>query len=226
MKIPRLVNDASCFLTELQTLLTGDPIQEITMEELEAISSSFHALLLDFEHQAMLHCGDKDVAIDASYLLCTFADEKLVKHLGLRWKQCSLLVRQHNDAHGGELAWTRLDELLQLPQAAINRAQSELMGLYELVIKQGFQGMYELYPDGDARIKKICEQLHFHLYGSEATDAYISELIDLAHEKRDRLDSNMLIILAVCLVVILACILMFIHFYISIRWNQISSGTL
>lgn len=223
MKVPQLIDDAAAFLMELQDVLSREIDREIVTEELQTISDKLQITLLEFERQASMHYGDSLMVADASYLLCTFADERLANYFGLHWKKFSLLVKQHNDAHGGELSWKTLEKLLTLSPFAIKPAQTDLLSLYELVIKQGFQGRYQLMIDGDVQLKQIRDRVYSYLHGSELAGNYVRELVDLAHERHESQNRNRGIIIALGMALILACTLISIHFYLNMRWAEISS---
>lgn len=223
MKIPALVDDASSFLVAVQNTLNQNIVEEINADQLQ---NNFEKLIKEiqlFEQQALLHYGDSELVNNGSYLLCTFADEKLIEHVGFAWKPYSLLLKQHNDSHGGEVAWEILQSQLNTPSKLRDPSTADLLSLHELVIRQGFQGRYQLLPNGDQELEKMRTRLHEFLHGSESLDYYIRELVDIAYAKQNIHLKKIVLSIAISSLLILICLLVYVDVYLDHQWNQLIS---
>lgn len=223
MKIPTLVDDASNFLIAVQNALNQNIVEEVNTDQLQNHFEKLNKEIHLFEQQALLHYGDSELVHHGSYLLCTFADEKLIEHIGFAWKPYSLLLKQHNDSHGGEVAWETLQTLLNTPSKLRNPGNADLLSLYELVIRQGFQGRYQLLLNGDEELEKIRTRLHEFLHGSESFDYYIRELVDIAYAKQNNILKKIIIAIAISALLILIFLLIYVDVYLDHRWNQLIS---
>jgi type IV/VI secretion system ImpK/VasF family protein len=130
--------------------------------------------LLDVEHQrfevnALRLWGNTHVVGEASYFLCSFADELMTELFGLDWMRYSLLAKHHNDSHGGERCWQKLNMLLRSASKNWGTPKHQLLELCELVIASGLRGKYRIEAHGEQTVQKyriyirrLLEQRHPH----------------------------------------------------------------
>ncbi|WP_126284135.1 type IVB secretion system protein IcmH/DotU [Burkholderia stagnalis] len=97
---------------------------------------------------------------DASYLLCTYLDENVsdaaraVSQAPYEGER-SLLVEFHDDAWGGEDAFSDLGRWMKADDPPV-----ALLAFYELILSLGWQGRYRVLDRGDVLLQDLRSQLH------------------------------------------------------------------
>jgi len=118
---------------------------------------------------------------DASYLLCTYLDENasdaaragsLVLYDGER----SLLVEFHDDAWGGEDAFSDLARWMKTE----DDSSVALLSFYELILSLGWQGRYRVLDRGDVLLRDLRSQLHVLIWRHVPPEPLGTKLITLA----------------------------------------------
>ncbi|RQT71882.1 hypothetical protein DF022_37470 [Burkholderia cepacia] len=97
---------------------------------------------------------------DASYLLCTYLDECVNDAARAASRspydgERSLLVEFHDDAWGGEDAFSDLVRWMKSDNPPV-----ALLAFYELILSLGWQGRYQVLERGDVLLKDLRSQLH------------------------------------------------------------------
>ncbi|KVN35078.1 hypothetical protein WJ63_37020 [Burkholderia pyrrocinia] len=97
---------------------------------------------------------------DASYLLCTYLDENVsdaarAASQTLYDGERSLLVEFHDDAWGGEDAFSDLGRWMKVDDPPL-----ALLAFYELILSLGWQGRYRVLERGDVLLQDLRSQLH------------------------------------------------------------------
>ncbi len=113
-----------------------------------------------FRERLMAEKTDWNLVNDASYLLCTFIDERandVAREQGaVAWGgERSLLVEYHGDAWGGEDAFADLQKWMS--QDPLPR---DLLVFYELVLSLGWQGRYRVIDNGEVQLQDLRSRLH------------------------------------------------------------------
>lgn len=113
-----------------------------------------------FRERLMADKIDWNLLTDASYLLCTFIDERANdvarEQGGVAWGgERSLLVEYHGDAWGGEDAFADLQKWMT--QEPLPR---DLLVLYELLLSLGWQGRYRVIDNGEVQLQDLRSRLH------------------------------------------------------------------
>jgi len=123
---------------------------------------------------------------DASYLLCTYLDERvneaaraasLVPYDGER----SLLVEFHDDAWGGEDAFSDLARWMKTEPPPV-----ALLSFYELVLSLGWQGRYRVLERGGVLLQDLRSQLHAVIWRQRAPEPLGTGLVTPARRPRGR----------------------------------------
>lgn len=101
-----------------------------------------------------------DQVRDASYLLCTYLDENVSEaarhHTQVLYDgERSLLVEFHDDAWGGEDAFSDLARWMKAEPPPL-----ALLAFYELILSLGWQGRYRVLDRGDVLLQDLRSQLH------------------------------------------------------------------
>jgi type VI secretion system protein ImpK len=121
---------------------------------------------------------------DASYLLCTYLDENVsdiaraasqVLYDGER----SLLVEFHDDAWGGEDAFSDLGRWMKADDPPIR-----LLAFYELILSLGWQGRYRVLDRGDVLLQDLRSQLHALIWHHVPPEPLGTGLITPARARR------------------------------------------
>ncbi len=121
---------------------------------------------------------------DASYLLCTYLDECVndaaraasqVPYDGER----SLLVEFHDDAWGGEDAFSDLGRWMKADEPPV-----ALLAFYELILSLGWQGRYQVLERGDVLLQDLRSQLHALIWHHVPPEPLGTGLITPARPRR------------------------------------------
>jgi type VI secretion system protein ImpK len=122
---------------------------------------------------------------DASYLLCTYLDEKVndaaraasqTPYDGER----SLLVEFHDDAWGGEDAFSDLARWMKADAPPIT-----LLAFYELILSLGWQGRYRVLDRGHVLLQDLRSQLHAQIWHRVSPEPLGTPLIaPIARQRR------------------------------------------
>lgn len=121
---------------------------------------------------------------DASYLLCTYLDENVseaarnstqVLYDGER----SLLVEFHDDAWGGEDAFSDLGRWMKADAPPL-----ALLAFYELILSLGWQGRYRVLERGDVLLQDLRSQLHALIWHNVPAEPLGTALIAPAAYRR------------------------------------------
>lgn len=179
--------------------------------------------LRNFEHLALRHCGEQDIVEEASYLLCTFADELLVEHLGLAWSRHSLLVHRHAEAHGGEKCWTSLELILHAPAGDLYSAQHELLRLYEQVIALGLRGRYRLLSNGEQMVHQWRLRLHDRLHADDLREFQSRQLIELATRNLKTRQNHWFALIALLASISIFASVWLVDISLKRHWSELSS---
>ena len=123
---------------------------------------------------------------DASYLLCTYLDERvndaaraasLTPYDGER----SLLVEFHDDAWGGEDAFSDLARWMKTAPPPV-----ALLSFYELILSLGWQGRYRVLDRGGVLLQDLRSQLHAAIWHHVAPEPLGTPLVAPARRRRSR----------------------------------------
>lgn len=103
---------------------------------------------------------DWNMLTDASYLLCTFLDERandIARESGaVVWGgERSLLVEYHGDAWGGEDTFADLQKWMEE-----DNPPRDLLIFYELILSLGCQGRYRVMDNGEVLLQDLRSRLH------------------------------------------------------------------
>ena len=226
MRKSGFVESARPFLFVLQKHLQQQVAHGDMAHVMIQCSAELDQSLREFENLALRFCGSKSMVQHGSFLLCTFADELLLRRFDLSWTKISLLARHHSNSHGGEMSWKQLEHMLHTKGRKLSQLEVAMLQLYEICIALGLRGRYRAMADGDQLLYQLRLVLHRAIYGSEHNEAHIQQLIDLSVNGlkiRQRWPSylGLAILTLVSLIVMLL-----IEIKLSNRWHVVVNRTL
>ena len=115
------------------------------------------AWIADFEAQAAAGGVPRTKVTAARYLLCTFVDEVIAQTpwgSGEPWATRNLLQEFHEERSGGDKAFQLLERLGQEPEA-----NADLLELFYVCLRLGFEGRYRGAADGRRQIDAIAARM-------------------------------------------------------------------
>lgn len=115
------------------------------------------AWIVEFENQAAAGGVPRPKITAARYLLCAFVDEVIAQTPWANsgtWVERNLLQEFHEERWGGEKAFQLLERLGQEPAA-----NADLLELFYVCIRLGFEGRYRGAPDGRRQLDAIAERI-------------------------------------------------------------------
>jgi type VI secretion system protein ImpK len=125
-----------------------------------------------------------DQVRDASYLLCTYLDEsandaaRLASQVPYEGER-SLLVEFHDDAWGGEDAFSDLSRWMKQDEPPV-----ALLSFYELILALGWQGRYRVLERGDILLQDLRSQLHAQIWHNTPPEPLGTPLLAPARPRR------------------------------------------
>lgn len=111
-----------------------------------------------FESSARKAGVPDNIILLARYVLCVTLDEAALSRswsARSNWKSTKLSIQFHNDNQGGENLFKMLDQLHRSPGQYL-----DVLELIYLCLSFGFQGEYQLRPDGYARLEQRRTELY------------------------------------------------------------------
>ena len=122
------------------------------------------AWIAEFETRAAANGVPRPKITAARYLLCSFVDEAIAQTpWGSGSAERSLLQEFHEERSGGEKAFQLLERLGEDP-----KTNADLLELFYVCLKLGFEGRYRGTPDGRAKLDAIAARVLQEIRPAEA----------------------------------------------------------
>lgn len=148
------VSHALPAILQLQRHLSNPPLNQSAVRTQLGLEVRLYR-----ERLASAGCAWEQIR-DASYLLCTYLDERVNDAARAASQEPydgerSLLVEFHDDAWGGEDAFSDLSRWMKAEEPPV-----QLLAFYELILSLGWQGRYRILDRGDVLLQDLRSQLH------------------------------------------------------------------
>ena len=226
MRNSAFVSAARPFLQVLQHHLTKQPSATSVASAMIQCSQALDKALADFENLALRLTGSQAMVNQGSFLLCTMSDELLMHRFDLSWTKLSLLAKHHANAHGGEMSWQQLEQMLVGSGRRRSTQELDMLQLYEFCIALGLRGRYRAMVDGDNRLHQLRIKLHKVIYGHAHNEAHMAQLVNLSMRHLQLQPHWSRLQLLMILLVAGLLIILFVDLSLSMRWSQVIRATL
>jgi type VI secretion system protein ImpK len=159
LELQRMVAGIHPLLTAAGQILAliGQLRRTTSHDDPAALRQQLLACIADFERQAAAGGVPRPKVSAARYLLCTFVDETIAQTpwgcIG-PWAERNLLQEFHEERSGGEKAFQLLDRLGQEPEA-----NADLLELFYVCLRLGFEGRYRGLPNGRATLDALATRM-------------------------------------------------------------------
>ena len=122
-----------------------------------ALREQLLAWIAEFETQSAAGGVPRTKITAARYLLCSFIDEVIAQTpwgTASPWAERNLLQEFHEERSGGEKAFQLLERLGQEPEA-----NADLLELFYICLRLGFEGRYRQTPSGRATLDALATRV-------------------------------------------------------------------